>query len=194
MIKEKIKQLIKNSIKNLQNEGKFIEFEIPEIVVEYPKDKQHGDYSTNISLQIAKIIKKKPLEIANILADQLINSRRDLFEKVEVAAPGFINFFISKEYLQRQIKEILKQKEKFGGQNIGKNRAVMVDYSSPNVAKPMHVGHLRSTIIGSAIYNLYKFLGYKVIGDNHLGDWGNQFGIIISAYNKYNPEIYRDCK
>src|SRR4030066_87558 len=114
---------------------------------------------------------------------------KSLISKTTREKAEFINLFLKPDFLQKELKSILKQDNKFGSQDIGGNKNVIIDYSSPNVAKPMHVGHLRSTIIGQAIYNLYKFLGYKTIGDNHLGDWGTQFGIMIAGCKKYKSNI-----
>ncbi len=184
MIKEKIKQLIKNSIKNLQNEEKFIKFEIPEISIEYPREKTHGDYSCNIALQIAKIIfthrslneggKKKPLEIGNLLVDKIISSGSDLFEKVEVAAPGFINFFISKEYLRGQIKEILRQKEKFGALKIGNNQKINIEFISANPTGPLTLGNGRGGFCGDVLANVLNKAGYKITREYYINNQGEQ--------------------
>ncbi|MDO8524497.1 MAG: arginine--tRNA ligase [bacterium] len=155
MLKQEIKNLIEKTI------GK-------KAVVEVPDNFSYGDFSTNIAIKE----KLNPQEIA----DKLKTS--PLFEKVEVVN-GFINFFLRPEYFLENLKQILKQKEKYGSSQIGKGKTIVIDYSAPNIAKPFGIGHLRSTIIGQAIYNLYKFSGYKTIGDNHLGDWGTQFGKLI---------------
>lgn len=180
MIKEEIKNLIEKIIKTK------IDF-----AVEIPEEKKYGDYATNVALILAKKQGKNPVEIAENLKTQVSNLKTisDLFEKIEVVPPGFINFFLKPEFLQSQLNIILKEAKNFGSQKIGKDKTVVIDYSAPNIAKPMHVGHLRSTIIGQAIYNIYKFLGYKTIGDNHLGDWGTQFGIMIAAIKKYNVDL-----
>lgn len=172
---------IRDQIKNLISEivGRI------DFSVEVPEEKAHGDYATNIALIFSRQARDEwpnPIQLAEEIKSKI---QSDLFEKIEVAPPGFINFFLKPEFLQNQLKEILKQDKSFGRQDIGKKKTVIIDYSSPNIAKPMHVGHLRSTIIGQAIYNIYKFLGYKVVGDNHLGDWGTQFGIMIAACKKY---------
>ena len=170
---------IKSRIKNIVSEtaGEGVDF-----TVEEPEMSNYGDYATNVALILAKKQNKNPLEIAEQIKAKI---KDELFEKVEVAKPGFINFFLRPEFLRENLKTVLRQDESFGKQDIGKGKTVIIDYSSPNVAKPMHVGHLRSTFIGQAIYNLYKFIGYKTIGDNHLGDWGTQFGIMIAAIKKY---------
>ena len=171
--------------------GEQIENLISEIVgeidfgVEIPEENAHGDYATNVALILAKKQGKSPFLIAEEIKSKITS---DLFEKIEIVN-GFINFFLKPEFLQKQVGEILKQDRNFGSQKTGKDKTVVIDYSAPNIAKPMHVGHLRSTIIGQAIYNIYKFLGYKVVGDNHLGDWGTQFGIMIAAIKKYNVDL-----
>jgi len=188
MMREDIKNLIEKSIKELQKEKVFPKFDMPEIKIEHPEEKTHGDYSTNIAMIIAKEVKKNPMEIANILGSRLEVLGSRFLEKVEVAKPGFINFFLSKNTLIKELKRILKEKDKYGSSKVGKGKTVVIDYSSPNIAKPFGIGHLRSTIIGQAIYNIYKFLSWKCIGDNHLGDWGTQFGKLIVAIKKWGDE------
>jgi arginyl-tRNA synthetase len=173
-MKNKIKQTIDKAIETLQKEGKFAEFEMPDILVEYPKEKNHGDYSTNVSLQIAKIIKKKPLDIANILADKLIGAPDSFFEKVEAVAPGFINFFISKDYLQEQVKEILKQKEKFGTSKIGNGQKTNVEFISANPTGPLTLGNGRGGFCGDVLANVLDKAGYKVTREYYINDRGEQ--------------------
>ncbi len=178
MLKEEIKNLI-NTVIPIK-----VDFDIEE-----PEKEMHGDYATNVALILAKQLKGDPIKFAQQIEVKLTRLMAkkgiSLFEKIEVARPGFINFFLKPEFLQSQLKEILKEGDGYGKQEIGKGKTVVIDFSSPNIAKPMHVGHLRSTIIGQALCNIYKALGYNVIGDNHLGDWGTQFGIMIAAYKKY---------
>ena len=116
------------------------------------------------------------------------DNNKNLFSEITIAKPGFINFRISDKYLRKNLCKILKQKYKFGTSDLGKGETVVIDYSAPNIVKPMHIGHLRSTIIGQSLYNIYKFLGYKVIGDNHIGDWGTQFGKLIYAYKNWGDK------
>lgn len=139
-----------------------------------PPDPKMGDYSTNIAL----IAKKNPQEICDALTAQGGN----MIERCQVAGPGFINIFLKESYLQEQIG-MLDIPQGGAGQK------VIVEYSSPNIAKPMHVGHLRSTIIGDALANIYDALGYDVIRWNYLGDWGTQFGKLIAGYKRWPQEI-----
>jgi arginyl-tRNA synthetase len=184
-MEEKIKEILKNSARQF-----FPKIKISEFQVEHPEKKEFGDYSTNLAFLIAKKLKKKPSEIANQIAKSV--EKEKIFEKVEVKDPGFINFFLSFDFLFEELKKILKEKENYGKSKIGKGKIVVIDYSSPNIAKPFGIGHLRSTIIGQALYNIYKFLGYKVIGDNHLGDWGTQFGKLIFAIKNWGEKKVED--
>lgn len=201
MIKKEIEKLIKDSLVSLLRQKKLPKFDVPKILVEQPKEKKYGDWTTNIAMVIAKDLKKSPMEIANLLSDDIEKNMLDgkigekrsqktkkIFDKVEVVSPGFVNFFLSQKILFSELKSILKKKEDYGRGNIGGGKTIVIDYSSVNIAKPFSVGHLRSTIIGQAIYNLYSFLGYKTIGDNHIGDWGTQFGKLICAIKKWGDE------
>lgn len=135
-----------------------------------------GDYQSNVSFALSKLLHKAPMDVASAIQPAL--DAANIIEKMEVVKPGFINFFISKEYICKKIKEAAEDSE-LGIPNSGKGEKIIVDYSSPNIAKEMHVGHLRSTVIGDAIVRLYKQLGYDVLKQNHIGDWGTQFGMLI---------------
>ena len=102
---------------------------------------------------------------------------------------GYINFTIQKQALVKEVlNEIEKKKESYGIQKLGEGKTVIVEYSSPNIAKPFHIGHLRTTLIGRALYNIYQTLGYETIGINHLGDYGTQFGKMIEGYKRWGQE------
>ena len=182
-MKQRIINLIVNSILILQKANMLPNFDIPNVRVDYPKNEKYGDYSSGVALEIARIIKKKPVDIAEMLKskiDQLSqNLKREDFKKVEVANPGFINFFLSEKRLVNEIQVVLIKREKYGSVSKKDKKRMVIDYSSPNIAKPFGIGHLRSTIIGQAICNIYRFLDWDCIGDNHLGDWGTQFGKLI---------------
>lgn len=185
MIKQEIIELIKAIL-----DMKFGNLEGVNFDVENPKQKENGDYASNIAMVLAKRINRQPRELAEEIVAEILKDERnnEIFKKVEVAGPGFINFYISDKELFDNVSEIINKKENFGRSKAGKGKTIVIDYSSINIAKPMHVGHLRSTIIGQALYNLYETLGYKVIGDNHIGDWGTQFGKMIYAYKNWGDK------
>lgn len=135
-----------------------------------------GDYQSNVSFTLSKLLHKAPMDIATQLATFL--ECGNIIEKIDVLKPGFINFVVSKDYIFSKALEIYKE-ENLGIPNSGNNEKVVIDYSSPNIAKEMHVGHLRSTIIGDSIARVLGQLGYDVIRQNHIGDWGTQFGMLI---------------
>ena len=174
MVKEKIVKLIEDSIKSLQREKKLSSFEIPKISVEHPAQESYGDYSSNISLEIAKIAKKNPIEIAELIKLEINKEKPELFEKVEIAKPGFVNFFLSKEYLQKQVAKILKEKEKFGQLNIGRNKKVQVEFISANPTGPLTVGNARGGPFGDVLGNILKKAGFKVEKAYYINDYGMQ--------------------
>ena len=200
-----IKDLIVKDIQRIVKEltGQSI---IP--ILEHPKDERHGDYSSNIALAIFSSSKfrpkadqsladkvqsskfRTPMELAEEIATKfkIQNSKFKILEKVEAVKPGFVNFYLSEKYLLENIKTVLEEKEKFGSKRQDPNKKVVIEYSSPNIAKPFTVGHLRSTIIGDAIANLLEANGWKVYRDNHLGDWGTQFGKQIYAIKTWGNE------
>ena len=155
-------------------------------LIENPPNKDMGDYAFPC-FSLAKSLRKSPMIIANEIKDN-IDLSGDLIEKVDVQG-GYLNFFVNKKILINEVlKELDEKKENFGSSNIGNGKNIIVEYSSPNIAKPFHIGHLRTTVIGSALYNIYKFLGYNVTGINHLGDYGTQFGKMIEGYKRWGNE------
>lgn len=156
-----------------------------EIELEHPAELTHGDYATNIALKHAAARDESPRELAEQIADELKDNLPEQIARVSVAGPGFINFYLSKSFFADRVAHIRQAGDDFGRNKSGAGRTVIVEYSSPNIAKPFTVGHLRSTIIGDAIANILAFSGYEVIRDNHLGDWGTQFGKLIVALRKW---------
>lgn len=148
---------------------------VKDVHVEFPTHEEHGDIVTNIALIQGKKENKNPRKLGEEIVKKLQKDKKlsTIIEKIEVAGPGFVNFWLSKKSLLDKLQEILDKKDTYGSSNEGKGKVVVIDYSSPNIAKRFSIGHLRSTIIGQALYNLHKFTGFKVIGDNHLGDWGD---------------------
>lgn len=166
-----------------------------EIKIEHPADAKFGDLSTNIAMIMAKKEKKNPMELAKTIKEELeitINPI-NFIHKVEIAGAGFINFYLSEEFLIKQAEKLnyqIELKNEIGKKENGKT--VVIDYSAPNIAKPFGIGHLRSTNIGQAIYNLYKFLGWNTIGDNHIGDWGTQYGKLVAAIKMWGEKKLDD--
>ena len=167
-----------------------IKQDIIENAIEVPTDTIHGDYAFPC-FKLAKDLKKSPVIIANEIKEK-IQINHDIVEKIDIVG-GYLNFYIKKETLIKTVlEEICKQKEKYGNSKLGKGKNVVIDYSAPNIAKPFHIGHLRSTVIGGALYNIYKKLGYHVIGINHLGDYGTQFGKLIEGYKRWGDQYNID--
>lgn len=148
-------------------------------LIQPAQDARFGDYQANVAMPLGKRLGRPPREIAAELVTHLDVS--DLCDTPEIAGPGFINLRLRNDWLAEQIR-LATLDPRLGIAQVSAPRTFVVDYSSPNVAKAMHVGHIRSTVIGDAIYRTLQFLGHRVISDNHLGDWGTQFGMIIYGY------------
>ena len=153
--------------------------------IEVPKDKKNGDFSYPC-FNLAKILKNSPVNIANKIKEKIVLN--DAISKVEVVN-GFLNFYLnSNNVVENILKNILTKNSEYGKMNIGNGKNIVFDYSSPNIAKPFHLGHFRNTVIGHALYNIYKELGYNTIGINYIGDWGRQFGLLIEGYKLFKDE------
>lgn len=154
--------------------------------IEIPSNKDMGDYSFPC-FKLAKELRKAPQMIATELKEKL-EFDESTISKVEVVG-GYLNFFVNSEAIAKSVfEEIDTKKENYGSSNIGEGKNIVIDYSSPNIAKPFHIGHLRSTVIGNSLYKIYKKLGYNCIGINHLGDYGTQFGKLIEGYKRWKDE------
>ena len=157
--------------------------------IEKPKGTNNGDYAFPC-FRLAKDLHKAPPMIANDIKEN-IKVDEDKIIKIEVAG-GYLNFFINKETLVKEVLNEMATSDEYGKSVVGSGKNIVIDYSAPNIAKPFHIGHLRSTVIGAALYKIYKYLGYNVTGINHLGDYGTQFGKLIEGYklwgNEYNIE------
>lgn len=153
-------------------------------LLENPKSPKHGDVAFP-TFSLAKILRKAPNVIASMIAEKMVT---DNFEKVEVIGP-YINFFMDKEKVSQEVlKQILHEGAHFGDFDEGNGRNIVIDMSSPNIAKPFSIGHLRSTVIGASLALIFKKMGYNPVKINHLGDWGKQFGMLIVAYKKWGNE------
>ncbi len=175
---EKVAEMLKSQIEELSISDIYN-------IIEYPKHEDMGDYAFPC-FRLAKIFRKAPNQIAIDIVENM--AENDLFESVE-AVGGYINFKISpSKYAQSVIETILEQKDDFGSSTIGNNEKLIVEFSSVNIAKAFHMGHIRSTMIGNALYRMYKFIGYDAVAINHLGDYGTQFGKMIVAYLKWGDK------
>jgi arginyl-tRNA synthetase len=158
-----------------------------EIKLEHPDNIDYGDYSTNIAMTLAKDLKKNLHEVAEKIVENI--GENEFIEKKEIAGAGFINFYLMPEIMIEEA-EVINYDVEFRNKlsEYGNGKTVVIDYSAPNIAKPFGIGHLRSTDIGQAIYNLYKMLGWNCIGDNHIGDWGTQYGKLVAAIKRWNEK------
>lgn len=183
LIEKEIEGIFLNTIKNIYKE---VDFE--SVQIQATNNEKFGDYQTNFAMVNSKLLKLNPRSIAQSILDNL--EMNNIIEKLEIAGPGFINIFVKNEFLSEKVVKI--GEENFEFDFIDRKGDVIIDYSSPNIAKRMHIGHLRSTVIGDSIKRIYKYLGYNVVADNHIGDWGTQFGKLIVGYNNWlDQEAYR---
>lgn len=184
-IKKEISEQIAKTIENVKSKEIYT-------YIEVPKDTKNGDYAFPC-FRLAKTLRKSPPEIANQIKEKLEEngiSNSEIIKKVEIAG-GYLNFYISSKIFTKEVLEQISNNEKFGIEpedDKNKEKNIVIDYSAPNIAKPFHIGHLRSTVIGAALYNIYKYLGYNVTGINHLGDYGTQFGKLIEGYKRWGKE------
>lgn len=174
----------KEIAKFIANAVKFNENEL-ESYIEVPKDSTNGDYAFPC-FRLAKELKKSPVIIANDIKEKIVLDE-SIIEKVEVVS-GYLNFYVNKQKMASEVIGEMLKNEDYGKSNVGNGKNIVIDYSAPNIAKPFHIGHLRSTVIGGALYKIYKYLGYNTIGINHLGDYGTQFGKMIEGYKLWKDE------
>lgn len=176
-MKEQLESLLATAVATLQQQGTLPNDVHARIQLDRPRDKSHGDFATNLALMLAKPAKMNPRALAEALIGAL--PANSLVAKTEIAGPGFINFTISQQQLIDQLEHAYTDAH-VGVQPAAETQTVVIDYSSPNLAKEMHVGHLRSAIIGDAVARVKELLGHKVIRQNHVGDWGTQFGMLLA--------------
>lgn len=174
------KNIIANKLKEVTNIDTIEEY------IEVPANKDMGDYSLPC-FKLAKELKKVPQMIATEIKEKL-EIDENIISRIEVVN-GYLNFFVNNNKIAEVVlNEINEKKENYGSSTIGNGKNIVVEYSSPNIAKPFHIGHLRTTLIGNSLYRIYKYLGYNTIGINHLGDYGTQFGKMIEAYKMWGNE------
>ena len=177
-IKEDIRQIIAKSLDSLN-----IEYNSDEIIIDTPKLENNGDYSTNIALILTKKLKKPPLEIANLIKEN-INS--NIFAKVEIASPGFINIYLKKERLYQEINKILTEGKNYGKNNLGNNKKILLEYVSANPTGTLHIGHGRGATYGDNLSRIMSYCGYDVTREYYINDAGNQMNNLgISIKERY---------
>jgi len=176
-MRDKLRKLIWQAIRKINKKHKELIAGL-EFSLEPPPRAELGDYSTNAAFVFAKKHGDSPSKIATELREFLLSIKgaKNIFEEITIAEGGFLNFRLSAEFLRNNFTRLdLVKKPK-------RNKVVLIEYSSPNIGKPLSIAHIRSTIIGDALARIYRYLGWKVVTDNHLGDWGLQTGILIAAY------------
>jgi len=179
-----MKEKIQDTLKTILNNNN-IDFD--DIIVEIPKDKNNGDFSSNIAMQLAKTLKKNPMDIASSIVSSINDND---IEKVEIARPGFINFYLKKDYLYTNINEILEKKDDYGKCNIGNQKRVNIEFVSANPTGVLHLGHARGAAFGSALSNILKFSGFNVTREYYINDAGNQINKLeASIKGRYNEII-----
>ncbi|NQV12689.1 MAG: arginine--tRNA ligase [Parcubacteria group bacterium] len=194
MIREKVARLIEDSIKEAQQNDELPSFALPKITIEHPEDSQFGDYSSNVAMQLVKMVKKNPLEIAETIkvACKKLSAKEKLFAKIEVAKPGFINFYLSPEYLQEQvIRKILWQRDKYGNCNQGEGKKINLEFVSANPTGPIHIGNGRGAPLGDTLANIFKRVGYEVEREYIVNNVGNQVRILGHSVLKDDEAEYK---
>ena len=182
-MKDQLQDLIKKCIQDLISKGILIEMP-PNVRLDHTKDNSHGDYATNIALMLSKQAKMNPVDLAKIIVDQLEDS--SFINKIEIAGPGFINFFISDESSSSVVSEIIDQEALYGSSEIGQGKKVLLEYVSANPTGPLHVGHGRGAAYGATISNLLRAVGFKVDNEYYVNDAGRQMDILaVSIYLRY---------
>ena len=181
-MKEKLKDLI---VKTLNAD--HIDMDKKEVVIEIPKDSSHGDYATNVAMQLARTLKKSPKEIATNLITKI---NADYIEKVEIAGPGFINFYIKNDYLYENINTILEMKDTYGSSNVGNGLKVNIEYVSANPTGILHLGHARGASYGDSLSRILSFTNFDVTREYYINDAGNQ---IVNLQNSIKARYEGIC-
>lgn len=183
-IKNELEIIVKNTINKLEIDE--------EVTIEIPKNKDNGDYSTNIALKLTKKLKQNPMEIANTIIKNIDNN--NIIKKVEAIAPGFINFYIDEDYLLEKLNEILDKKNNYGKSNYGQNKKINLEYVSANPTGLLHIGHCRGATYGDNLARILTFIGYDVTREYYVNDAGNQMNNLgISIKERYKELCHQSC-
>jgi arginine--tRNA ligase len=186
-IKKELQQIIKSSL-----EKSNIDLESSKIIIEIPKDVNHGNYSTNVALVLTKILHKNPMEIANLIKD---NIETPIVSKIEIAAPGFINFYLTDKRIFDELGKIIKENKSYGKNNLGNNTKIDIEYVSANPTGSLHIGHGRGAVYGDNLSRIMSFCGYDVTREYYINDAGNQMNNLgISIKERYKEACGLPCE
>ena len=192
--KNEVKELVMNSLGKLISEGKIVSEPLPAFTVEIPNDISHGDFSCNVALVSAKALRSNPRAIAQMIVDNAVLDGTS-FEKIEIAGPGFLNFFISKMWFNSTVKAVLEEKENYGKTDLGKGKKVLVEFVSANPTGPMHIGNARGGAIGDCLSSLLEYAGYYVEREFYINDAGNQINkFALSLDIRYRQHFGEDIE
>jgi len=184
-MKDSLKNIVRDTVENLFSPNRD-DFPIPDIEISIPKKREFGDYSSNIAMVLTKQLKIQPRAIAEQISEKLSTSHSDLFKKVEIAGPGFLNFFINEISIMSELLEIEKQGNSFGDIDLGKGEKIIVEFVSANPTGYLHLGHARNAVVGDAIANILKASGYDVTKEYYINDAGRQIEMLgVSVFRKY---------
>lgn len=189
-IEKSISDLLKDSLRSFMQEKSIIQLELPEFIIEIPANNIHGDFSSNLAMVCAKSFKMSPRNIAEVIVSKLDLSKT-LLKKVEIAGPGFINFFLKDEFYAEIIKEILSKKENYGRSDFGKNKKVMVEFVSANPTGPMHMGNARGGALGDCLASVLDIAGYDVYREFYINDAGNQIDKFAMSLDIRYQQIFK---
>lgn len=194
-IVDELKERLKEEIKAAVLKANLAEKEqIPEVIIEVPKDKAHGDYSTNMAMQLARIAKKAPRNIAEELVGHIDKTKASI-NKIDIAGPGFINFYINPQYLTKLIPEIIGAGEKYGESNVGRGQKVQVEFVSANPTGDLHLGHARGAAFGDSLCNILEKAGYDVTREYYINDAGNQIhNLALSVEARYLEALGKEAE
>ncbi|MCM3162420.1 arginine--tRNA ligase [Metabacillus litoralis] len=192
-IVEQVKERLKDEIKaSVLKAGLAEEAQIPDVLLELPKEKAHGDYSTNMAMQLARVAKKAPRAIAEAIVENF-DKEKGSIEKIEIAGPGFINFYMNNSYLTDLIPNIIKAGESYGEINVGNNEKVQVEFVSANPTGDLHLGHARGAAVGDSLCNVLAKAGYDVSREYYINDAGNQINnLALSVEARYFQALGKD--
>ena len=183
-MKKQLQELINQSLQTLKSEGLEITIQKNDIKIEYSRDASHGDFATNIAMVLAKMLDCNPRELANKITKNI--PKTDLVKNVEIAGPGFINFFLNQNSYQSVVLDILKRGDLYGNSEIGENKPTLVEFVSANPTGPLHIGHGRGAACGAAICNLLRKTGFDVYCEYYVNDSGRQVNILtVSVWLRY---------